>query len=342
MARYLGNRLLCQLQRKLSNLNKSPRSFSSHPLAVSPTLLKVLQPPNDEEVDRLVEFFRRSNKLMAITGAGVSTSSGIPDYRGPDGSYKKGHKPMTHNEFLSSDYSRKRYWARSMSGWARFAEAQPNTAHYALSQLEVDTGILHHLVTQNVDRLHAKAGSRRLTDLHGRIDQVCCIQCGYRFTRHLMQDWLLNDNPDLARSIADSIERDPSLIRADGDAEILHFDSLLSKFSMKIPTCPECVDGILKPDVVFFGDNVPIDRVNHIYEDIDKTCDALLVVGTSLEVFSAFRFVHRAAIQRNLPIAIINYGATRAERQQLPNIVYKSEAHCGELLQAAVDLLREH
>eukprot|EP01033_Poteriospumella_lacustris_P009120 gene9119-6559_t len=308
---------------------------------MSPVLQLVLQPPKEDEVDQLVEFFRRSNHILTITGAGVSTSSGIPDYRGPDGSYKKGHKPMTHSEFLSSDYSRKRYWARSMTGWSRFAQARPNMAHYALTELEKDVGIVHHLVTQNVDRLHAKAGSQRLTDLHGRIDQVCCLQCGYRFPRALMQDWLLNDNADLAKTIAESIERNPSLLRADGDAEIVHFDTLLAQYSMHVPTCPECVDGILKPDVVFFGDNVPADRVQRIYDDIDQRCDAVLVVGSSLEVFSAFRFVHRAATQRQLPIAIVNYGPTRAERQQLPNIVFKSEAHCGELLQAAVNQLRE-
>lgn len=333
-------------ERLFSSANVSEKSYLNNvarsiPLEISPILQQVLASPSDDEVDQLVEFFRRSSKLLTITGAGVSTSSGIPDYRGPDGSYKKGHKPVTHNEFTTSEYARKRYWARSMSGWDRFALAKPNHAHYALYELEKSLGILHHLVTQNVDRLHAKAGSENLTDLHGRIDQVCCMQCGYFLPRNIMQTWLLEMNPMLSETIAHNLERNPSLVRADGDAEIINFDNLLKEHSMQVPCCPQCLDGVLKPDVVLFGDNVPSERVNMIYEDIDQRCDALLVVGSSLEVFSAYRFVHRAAVQRQLPIAIINYGTTRAERQNLPNIVFKSEAHCGQLLQKSVDRLKE-
>lgn len=326
---------------RLYSVVKSVQSSNVEPLQMSPILQQALQPPTEEEIEHLVEFFRRSSKLLTITGAGVSTSSGIPDYRGPDGSYKKGHKPMSHQDFVSSAYSRKRYWARSMSGWARFSTAKPNAAHLALRDLETDVGILFHLVTQNVDRLHAQAGSQHLTDLHGRIDQVCCLQCQYRFPRKIMQEWLVRENAGLAKAMAVSLEENPSLLRADGDADIVHFDTLLQEHSMHIPTCPNCQTGTLKPDVVFFGDNVPADRVNRIYEDIDSHCDGVLVVGSSLEVFSAYRFVHRAATTRHLPIAIVNYGVTRAERQSLPNIVYKSEAQCGSLLQSAVSRLRE-
>jgi len=294
------------------------------------SLLEVLPSPSNHEIERLVDFFRDSSYLVAITGAGTSTNSGIPDYRGPEGSYKKGHKPMAHQEFISEEFSRQRYWARSMAGWNRFSLAKPNDAHFSLATLE-SHGKLKATVTQNVDRLHQHAGARNVIDLHGRIDRVKCLNCGQSTSRRVIQQALLSLNPHF-HTIFQQMQQNQHRMRADGDMELDQKDYA----NLVVPKCQKC-SGVLKPDVVFFGDNVPLDRVNQIASHIDK-CDSLLVVGSSLEVYSAYRFVDRAN-KRNVPIAIINYGETRAERMKLPMIKFKSEANCAMLLGGAVDRL---
>lgn len=292
------------------------------------SLLDSLPQPKQDDIDLLLDFFRKSSYLVAITGAGTSTNSGIPDYRGPEGSYKKGHKPMVHQEFVNQEFSRQRYWARSMVGWNRFSLAQPNNAHLSLARLE-SQGKLKAIITQNVDRLHQRAGSRNVIDLHGRIDRVKCLQCDQSASRRVVQQSLLGLNPQF-RATIQQMQKNQHLMRADGDMELEAKDYA----NLVVPKCQKC-SGVLKPDVVFFGDNVPADRVAEISAHIDK-CDAVLVVGTSLEVYSAYRFVDRAN-KRHVPIAILNFGETRAERQKLDMIHFKSEANCATLLKETVD-----
>ena len=377
------------------------------------------QPPTDAEVFALSSFLHQKRRLVVVTGAGVSTSSGIPDYRGPQGSYKLGHKPMMHQDFVKSEAARKRYWARSMLGWSTFAQARINDAHLALANLE-SHGIISTVITQNVDRLHQKAGSLAVIDLHGRNDRVSCLTCQCNLSRRLLQTQIDQLNPSFrtridlevarlqavdaatsrstatttatatdtatsgvesrrgdeesatasslraARGLLNEVERrvipdwpvgaegkvvratkgavaqatappisstNPmaSVLRADGDAEL----GMTDFSAFMVPSCPRCSTGILKPDVVFFGDSVHPSRVQDAYSAVEQ-CDGMLVVGTSLEVYSAFRFVDRAS-KSGKPIAIVNMGSTRAEREQLPGIVFKSESNCAALLKQVAD-----
>lgn len=169
------------------------------------------------EVGRLSAVLAPAKHLVAITGAGISTCSGIPDYRGPNGSYNRGHKPMSHSEFVSSENARKRYWSRSMVGWSNFSAAKPNDAHYSLALLESE-GLLKHLITQNVDRLHQQAGSASVTDLHGRIDRAKCLNCGSATSRRIVQQQLCGLNPEFAERLS-NIDVSAET-RADGDVEI--------------------------------------------------------------------------------------------------------------------------
>jgi NAD-dependent SIR2 family protein deacetylase len=248
-------------------------------------------------VSALRQFLARSERLFILTGAGCSTDSGIPDYRDGDGTWKRA-RPVLFGPFMADAHARQRYWARSMAGWRRFHRAQPNDAHRALAQLEREDRV-EALVTQNVDRLHQAAGSREVIDLHGRLDFVRCMSCGHRLTRDAMQAELVRCNPewtDLEARIA-----------PDGDADL---EALEDFSSFYVPHCPACA-GILKPDVVFFGESVPAERVSAAMTSL-KHADAVLVVGTSLMVYSGYRFVHAAA-QSGKPIAAINLGRTRAD-----------------------------
>ena len=175
----------------------------------------------NEEAEKLKSFIENSNYLVAITGAGVSTDSGIPDYRGPQGSYKRGHKPITHSEFINQENARKRYWARSMVGWQRMENSKPNATHYSLAKLE-DNGILQYLITQNVDRLHQQAGSKKVIDLHGRIDRVKCLCCDTKFSRRIIQEILVELNPIYSQLIEEklSLEEENEKLRADGDIDL--------------------------------------------------------------------------------------------------------------------------
>lgn len=251
-------------------------------------------------------------KLVILSGAGISASSGIPTYRDRSGVWRHS-KPITHQEFTSDANQRRRYWARSLHGWPAVRDARPNAAHLALSRLE-RLGHIDLLITQNVDRLHQRAGSTAVVDLHGRVDQVRCLACSAIFSREHIQLRLLRDNPEDAQRVHTPQRQ----ARPDGDAEIP--DSALGNFSS--PTCDTC-DGDLIPDVVFFGGTVPKTRVQQCADAIEKA-DALLAVGSSLQVFSGFRFCRQAA-RLGKPLIIINPGATRADSLASAKFLTESE-----------------
>ncbi len=254
----------------------------------------------------LETFVGRHRRLFVLTGAGCSAPSGIPDYRDAEGQWKR-PQPATYQAFMQSDATRKRYWARSLLGWRHFRAAKPNAAHRALARLEV-LGKSERLVTQNVDRLHQAAGSQKAIDLHGRLDRVRCMGCGAFIARETFQQTLARLNP--AWLALEGTEA------PDGDADLDGAD--FSAF--KVPAC-HC-GGVLKPDVVFFGESVPRERVETAYADLDAA-DAMLVVGSSLMVYSGYRFAERAAASGK-PIAAVNLGRTRADAL----IALKVEAPC--------------
>jgi NAD-dependent SIR2 family protein deacetylase len=244
----------------------------------------------------LHDFVDRHRRLFVLTGAGCSTNSGIPDYRDADGNWKRA-QPVTYQAFMGQEATRRRYWARSMIGWRRFGRARPNDAHRALARLEA-MGRSEVLLTQNVDRLHQTAGSDRVIDLHGRLDLVRCMGCERRMPRAELQDELARLNPAWVElDAADA---------PDGDADI----ESAAFASFTVPPCRHC-GGVLKPDVVFFGENVPRDRVDAATRHLEQA-DAMLIVGSSLMVYSGFRFV-QAAARAGKPIAAINLGRTRAD-----------------------------
>jgi NAD-dependent SIR2 family protein deacetylase len=235
-------------------------------------------------------------RLVALTGAGCSTESGIPDYRGA-GTPAPARKPIQHDAFLRRPEVRQRYWARATVGWARFSRARPNPAHRALAALE-QAGVLAGVITQNVDRLHQEAGSRRVVELHGALADVLCLDCGAAEPRAEVQDRLLAVNPgwlDRAGEIA-----------PDGDADL----PATEVATFEVVACRRC-GGTLKPDVVFFGGNVPEQTLARAWALFDEAA-VLLVVGSSLAVYSGFRFVRRAS-ERGVPIAVVNLGPTRAD-----------------------------
>jgi NAD-dependent SIR2 family protein deacetylase len=241
----------------------------------------------------------------------VSTDSGIPDYRDERGAWK-GREPIQYRDFVSSDAARRRYWARSMLGFPLLARATPNAAHHALAELEARQGLLL-LVTQNVDGLHRCAGSTRVVDLHGRIDQVRCLGCGALTSRAGLQSELTARNPDFMSISAAA--------KPDGDAELSEVD--YQRF--ELVDCAAC-GGILKPHVVFFGENVPAERVTSAMAALEQA-RLLLILGTSLMVYSGFRFA-RAAARLGLPIAIVNRGVTRADELSM----LKIQGNVGDVL----------
>lgn len=245
-----------------------------------------------DELARALELLR-GRRVVALTGAGCSTESGIPDYRSPG---RAPRRPVQHREFLGSAAARRRYWARSAAGWPRFRAAAPNPGHRALAALEA-AGALQGILTQNVDGLHGRAGSRRVVELHGALSEVLCLGCGGLHDRDEVQRWLEALNPGCAA--ASIAEEAP-----DGDAVLQAEDGF------RVPDCPACA-GVLKPNVVFFGDNVPPERLAAAWALFDEA-EALLVAGSSLAVFSGYRFARRAA-ERGLPILVLNAGETRAD-----------------------------
>ncbi|MBM7127866.1 NAD-dependent protein deacetylase [Dyella flava] len=261
--------------------------------------------------DALRDFVGRHQRLFVLTGAGCSTDSGIPDYRDANGGWKRA-QPVTYQAFMGEELTRKRYWARSLVGWRRFGYAVPNDTHHALARLE-QLGKVQLLLTQNVDGLHQRAGSRQVLDMHGRLDTVRCTGCEQRSPRHALQQALLQLNPAWAKLDATNAP--------DGDADLEGHD--FNTFA--VPPCPQC-GGVLKPDVVFFGENVPRDRVAEAMQALEDA-DAVLVVGSSLMVFSGYRFVHAAA-KAGKPVAAVNLGRTRAD----PLLSLKVEQPCAEAL----------
>lgn len=268
-------------------------------------------PPN---VASLCEFLDAAQRLAVLSGAGVSTASGIPDYRDRDGNWKTA-QPIQFGDFVASSRARKRYWARSYVGWQRFSGARPNAAHRALAGLEA-AGKLDMLITQNVDGLHRAAGSRRVLDLHGDLGRVRCLGCGRTESRLDYQQALRAANPDWHARVF--------RFRPDGDAELADD----SHADFEVPGCSQCA-GVVKPDVVMFGESVPKERVETAMAAVERA-DALLVVGSSLMVFSGFRFARHAAAQ-DKPIAIVNRGRTRADDLA----ALKIDADCADVLLAA-------
>jgi NAD-dependent SIR2 family protein deacetylase len=263
----------------------------------------------------LEDYIDRHPRLFVLTGAGCSTNSGIPDYRDNHGNWKR-TPPVTYQAFMGEEATRQRYWARSLVGWRRFGRAQPNDAHRALARLEA-RGQCELLLTQNVDRLHQAAGSQQVIDLHGRLDLVCCMGCGAKIPRQEFQHEMERVNADwLALDAADA---------PDGDADLEAED--FSSFT--VPCCGAC-GGILKPDVVFFGENVPRDTVATAHGHLEQA-DAMLIVGSSLMVYSGFRFVRMAA-QRQIPIAAVNLGRTRADDLLTLKVEDRCETALGFLL----------
>lgn len=232
-------------------------------------------------------------KILALTGAGLSTDSGIPDYRGEG---RVARHPMTYDTFMGSFQAQQKYWARSYVGWSRIAMAKPNPGHFSLAQAET-TGMISALITQNVDGLHQQAGSRNVVDLHGRLDRVICLGCRKIISRSEMDLLLEKLNPN--------IRKDPNVeFTPDGDAEVIGTESF------QVPSCDIC-GGVYKPDVVFFGEAVPTDRVENAMAMLDRA-QCLLVAGSSLTVNSGFRFA-KLAQKAGKPIVIVNIGPTRAD-----------------------------
>ncbi|MBT2118426.1 NAD-dependent protein deacetylase [Dyella sp. LX-66] len=250
----------------------------------------------EEDLARLRDFIAAHPRLFVLTGAGVSTDSGIPDYRDNQGDWKR-PQPVTYQAFMGDEATRRRYWARSLVGWRRFSRAHPNAAHLALSRMEA-AGHVEVLLTQNVDGLHQAAGSHHVIDLHGRLDRVRCMAHGHLVQRSAFQAVLEERNP--AWALLDAGDA------PDGDADLEGHD--FSRFD--VPACPLC-GGLMKPDVVFFGEGVPRERVLAATHGLEQA-DAVLVAGSSLMVFSGFRFVNAAA-KAGKPIAAVNMGRTRAD-----------------------------
>jgi NAD-dependent SIR2 family protein deacetylase len=267
-------------------------------------------------LERLRDFIDAHPRLLILTGAGLSTRSGIPAYRNAQGKWLR-RDPILYQEFIADATTRRRYWARSFFGWSVMDQAEPNAAHHALARLEAG-GRVSALITQNVDGLHRAAGSQALVELHGALDRVGCLDCGHAMSRDELQRLLDAANPDWRPEVLG--------YRPDGDAEL--DQSAYPGFS--IVDCPAC-SGRLKPDVVFFGESVPPARVQRIEQALDD-CDGMLVIGSSLVVMSGFRIV-RQAVKMNRPVVAINDGRTRADAL----LDFKIGGDCVEVLDQVLD-----
>jgi NAD-dependent SIR2 family protein deacetylase len=253
--------------------------------------------------------------VAVLTGAGLSTDSGIPDYRGKGAPVRS---PMTFDQFLGSANFRKRYWAGSHLGWRRFDSAEPNAGHRALVALEL-AGTVDGIVTQNVDGLHVRAGSQRVVDLHGTMDKVRCLHCGQFYARASIAERISRDNPWL--ETPDRMELSP-----DGDAQVQDVDSFV------VPDCSVC-GGILKPDVVFFGEFVPVEKFSEA-SALMRSADALLIAGSSLVVNSGIRLLEQA-VRRRIPVIIVNRGITKGDNRA----TVKIDSGTSETLVALADRL---
>ena len=274
------------------------------------------EPMDGFATERLAELVGRGG-VCVLSGAGLSTESGIPDYRGPSGALRA-RLPMTIAEFRGSPAARQRYWARAHIGWRRIGAAQPNAGHRAVAALQ-QAGVVVGIITQNLDGLHQAAGARDIIELHGTLARVVCLECGARSTRDAVDERLRAANPDLDwAAVATS--------NPDGDVELA--DQQVARF--RLVCCECCGADLLKPDVVFFGESVPRPRVQRCFELVDGST-RLLVLGSSLTVMSGLRFVHRAW-EKRIPVAIVSRGATRGD----PLAELKIDAALGEVLPALV------
>lgn len=282
--------------------------------SLKPNFVPKHSPVNERDLKLLRDFVENHKNILVLTGAGISTESGIPDYRSEKvGLYaRSNHRPIQYQEFVRSATTRRRYWARNYVGWPRFSSSQPNGTHEAIQQLQ-DVGKVSCIVTQNVDSLHTKAGSTNVIELHGSAYRVHCLQCGTFYDRHKIQTELEETN--------DTFENIQSAMRPDGDVEISQ--EMVDKF--RPPFCESC-GGILKPDIVFFGDNVPKERVEKVKSSVEE-CGGLLVLGSSLTVFSSYRIILQA-VEESKEICVVNIGATRADHL----VDLKISAKCGDAL----------
>jgi NAD-dependent SIR2 family protein deacetylase len=260
------------------------------------TAVPIADPHDDVGIDELADLVGDGD-VVVLSGAGLSTDSGIPDYRGATGSLRR-HTPMTYQTFTRDPRGRHRYWARSFVGWRQIREARPNDGHRAVGDLQA-AGLIDGVITQNVDGLHQAGGARDVVELHGGLDRTVCLNCGDLAGRAELDERLQAVNPHVGRRTDE--------INPDGDAELP--DEVLDGFVMV--GCLACGEGPLKPDVVFFGETVPRDRVEHCF-GLVESAGSLLVLGSSLTVMSGYRFVLRAA-KRGIPVAIVTVGPTRGD-----------------------------
>ncbi|WP_440711294.1 NAD-dependent protein deacetylase [Herbiconiux sp. YIM B11900] len=271
-----------------------PLVSSAPDAPASPAVAIALSPALDDAVREAAQILE-GKRVVVLTGAGVSTDSGIPDYRGEGAPPRN---PMTFDQFLASASYRKRYWAGSHLGWRMFDAAAPNDTHRILAELE-DAGVVNGVVTQNVDGLHARAGTRHLVDLHGSMDRVNCLSCGQTFARASIAERISTANPWLT---------EPELVRMapDGDADVAEYEAF------EVPACTVC-GGVLKPDVVFFGEFVPTEKFAEAASMVASS-EAMLIAGSSLVVNSGIRLLEQAR-RRKLPIVIVNRGLTKGDNR---------------------------
>jgi NAD-dependent SIR2 family protein deacetylase len=281
---------------------------------ITPPARDALSPAVAPLVDEAAELLG-GRLIVVLTGAGVSTDSGIPDYRGEGAPVRT---PMTIDRFLGDPLARRRYWAGSHLGWRHFSAAQPNEGHRAIADLEL-AGAADGVITQNVDGLHLRAGSRRVVDIHGSMDRVRCLHCGQIFARSDIAERLTRDNPWLASP--DDVKLNP-----DGDVDIESYDEVV------VPACTVC-GGVLKPEVVFFGEFVPREKFAEA-ASLVRRADGLLVAGSSLAVNSGIRLLDQA-VKRRLPVVIVNRGATKGDARA----TLKIDAGTSEVLAALRDRL---
>lgn len=272
----------------------------------------------DSALEALAALIDAAPGALVLSGAGISTESGIPDYRGPDGERRV--SPMQYRDFVRSSEARRRYWARAFVGWRNFSAAAPNPGHLAVSRLQ-RAGHLGAIVTQNVDELHQAAGAQDVIDLHGTLSKVVCLTCGDVFDRWELDERMAADNPSFGAQSGE--------IRPDGDVTL----DELEVAGFVVPLCESCGADTLKPDVVFFGESVPKDRVERSFALTDEA-PALIVLGSSLIVFSGYRFVRRA-VQNGTPVAIVTLGPTRGD--EAANVVMHTPL--GPTLTALADRL---
>ncbi len=271
---------------------------------------------DDERLEALAQLVADGGVLV-LSGAGISTESGIPDYRGPSGAALRRHAPMTYQAFTRDEVARRRYWARSHVGWRLMTRAEPNDGHRAVAALE-RAGLLAGTITQNVDGLHQAAGAEQVIDLHGRLDRVICLGCGDLTSRTELDERLTAANVEWRATI--------TAVNPDGDVDLP--EEQLDGFT--VVDCLRC-GGVLKPDVVYFGENVPVPRVEQAYAWLASS-RSVLVLGSSLTVFSGRRFVVRAA-KEGLPVAIVNDGPTRGDEHAL----LKLETPLGATLTSVIE-----